>query len=523
VGALRRLARVARLEWAESATLEPPGVTGLSESVDRVGQIETHGVDLIPESERHSRPANIFWILIGGQMTVSVMVLGWIPIAFGLGWWSAASSLVVGAAIGSLLASPIAMLGLYTGTNSPVSSGAFFGVVGRLVGSALGLFISLGFFALAVWVGGQAAVEGAHKLFGTPDSHLALAISYVLITVVSTLAAVMGHANMVAVQKLMIPTAGLVFLISAIVLAPKFHAGYHGGHYVLGSFWSTWALSVTTAVAGPLGYSVSVNDWSRYISPRRWKPRNAAFAFGLGLFVAVGGADLFGAYIASMFKDPGTDFITGWVQIAPAGIVALLLAVGVFGTFGQGSMMLYSIGLDVSSLVPFLRRVIATALLSALALVFVLVGTLVFDAEQTVASFVTLFVVVLMPWVIICAIGHFWRRAHYSIDDLQVFNRNEDGGLYWFWHGWSPRGTLIWLVCSVLGLLCSNTSVYSGPWSNIANGVDMSLVVSGTLAAVLYFGSLVLVPENPALRAAATSGGGRAAPLAAELVPEPAE
>ena len=62
-------------------------------AVDTVGKIETHGVDYIPESDRHSSPRNIFYILIGANLTFGLIVLGWLPLSFGLGWWAAFSSI----------------------------------------------------------------------------------------------------------------------------------------------------------------------------------------------------------------------------------------------------------------------------------------------------------------------------------------------------------------------------------------------------------------------------------------------
>ena len=90
----------------------------------------------------------------------------------------------------------MALIGPRTGTNGPVSSGAFFGVVGRIIGSAIALLIAIGFYALAVWTGGQIAVYGAHALFGLHSGNLELGISYAIIASIAITAAIYGHANM---------------------------------------------------------------------------------------------------------------------------------------------------------------------------------------------------------------------------------------------------------------------------------------------------------------------------------------
>jgi hypothetical protein len=51
-------------------------------------------------------------------------------------------------------------------------------------------------------------------------------------------------------QKLLVPTVGALTLTGFVAFAGDFDAGYGGGGYLLGSFWSTWALSVVLAVSG---------------------------------------------------------------------------------------------------------------------------------------------------------------------------------------------------------------------------------------------------------------------------------
>src|SRR5215208_2937402 len=137
-------------------------------SGDRVGRIEETGIDFIPEAARDSRPANLAMVFFGGNLAFSVIVFGWLPVTFGLGWWSTVSASVVGLPLGTLVTAPLALLGPRTGTNNTVSSGAHFGVTGRLVGSGLTLAFALAYAAIAVWTSGDALVGAAHRLIGTP-------------------------------------------------------------------------------------------------------------------------------------------------------------------------------------------------------------------------------------------------------------------------------------------------------------------------------------------------------------------
>ena len=79
--------------------------------VDAVGKVESYGIEYIPDEDRHSRPRNLLWILFGGSMTFGIIVIGWIPVSLGLGWWASASAIVVGSAIGATLMAPMGLLG----------------------------------------------------------------------------------------------------------------------------------------------------------------------------------------------------------------------------------------------------------------------------------------------------------------------------------------------------------------------------------------------------------------------------
>src|ERR1044072_5312974 len=117
---------------------------------DRIGHIEETGIEFIPEAARDSRPANLTAVFFGGNLAFSVIVFGWLAITFALGWWSTVPACAIGLAIGTLVTVPMALLGPRTGTNNTVSSGAHFGVTGRLVGA--GPCLWFGLCLPALWV-----------------------------------------------------------------------------------------------------------------------------------------------------------------------------------------------------------------------------------------------------------------------------------------------------------------------------------------------------------------------------------
>lgn len=147
--------------------------------------IETREVDMIPENERNSKASNVFYVLCGSQFAFGIMMIGALPIFFGLGWWAAFWALTIGLAIGSFVIGPIAILSQRTGTNGALASGAHFGVKGSIIGSLLNIVISIGFYALMVWTGAQAFVAGGHRLFGWSDGPRTLLIGCIIISLIT--------------------------------------------------------------------------------------------------------------------------------------------------------------------------------------------------------------------------------------------------------------------------------------------------------------------------------------------------
>jgi purine-cytosine permease-like protein len=462
---------------------------------DRLGRVEETGVAHIPEAERDSRPANLFSVFFGGNLAFSVIVFGWLPVTFGLGWWGTVGASGLGLALGTLITAPLALLGPRTGTNNTVASGAHFGVTGRLVGSALTLVFALAYAAIAVWTSGDALVGAAHRLLGTSTGDAALALGYALIAAEIAIVALYGHATVVALQRIVVPVVGVLLLAGLVAFAPRFHAA-GSGHYLLGGFWPTWALAVTVAAAGPLSYAPSLGDYSRRISSRHGD-RAVVSAAALGVFGGLLATTLFGAFTALTFTHPSDSYVRDLVAAAPGWYVLPILVIGLAGGVGQGVLNLYASGLDLEALIPRARRVHTTLITSLVAVALVFLGTFVLNAVDSITAMTLVLNGLAAPWVVINLLGFLVaRRRRYDPADLQVFNEGRRGGRYWFTGGWNLRAVGAWLAGSAFGLLAVSTDLYTGPLANLAGGVDISLAGSALVAGAVYLAALAAWPEG---------------------------
>lgn len=204
---------------------------------------------------------------------------------------------------------------------------------------------------------------------------------------------------------------------------------------------------------------------------------------------------IFGAYTAVAIHSPTLSYVGGLVKFSPLWYLVPLIIIGLIGSLGQSTVCIYSNGLDFSSILPRLSRVQATFVLSACGLTFIFLGTLVWTIQTTVAAFVTLFGAVAAPWIAVQLVGHFMRRGYYDPEDLQVFNKRQRGGIYWFLWGFNPRAVVAFLAGTFVALMFLSTTLYAGPWVGAVNYITLSWIFGAVVAAVVYLGALLLFPE----------------------------
>ncbi|GAB3697760.1 purine-cytosine permease family protein [Nocardiopsis oceani] len=458
----------------------------------KVTEVESHGVAPIPVGDQTSRPFDLFRLTFGGANTFATIILGTLPIAYGLGFAAAATATVVGVVLGALILSPMALFGPRTRTNNAVSSGAHFGVVGRSLGSLLSLLTAVTFFSISVWVSGDAIVGAAARL-GFDGGDGLRAAAYGGIAVAVFVVCVYGYQFMLLINKVAVVAGSALMLLGAAAYGGAFDPSFAGsGDYILGGFWPTWVLAVLTIMANPVSFGGFLGDWSRYIhaSTSTRGMLAAPFLAQVCTLLPFG----FGLATATLVADPN-QYVSGLAAMSPLWYALPLLLVALVGGLSTGTTALYGTGLDFSSLVPRLNRVQGTVVVGCLALALVFVGTFLFDFVETINAFAILIVLLTSPWMVIMMLGYLFRRGFYLVEDLQVFNEGRRGGAYWFRAGINWRATTAWLLAALTGLLFANTPLLVGPLGNLAAGIDLSLPAALVTAAVAYPAALFLFPE----------------------------
>lgn len=457
--------------------------------------IEKHGVDIIPEIDRTSLPRDLISILIGSNLCLGVIIFGWLPVSFGLSWWASITSLVAGTIIGATLTAPLALISLSTATNLSTSSGAAFGVRGRLIGSFVGLLLSLGYIALTLWTGGDVIIEVLNRITGITAGNTIHGIVYTLLAICTAIVAIYGYRFLLLTSKIL--TIGMIMLVllGLIAYAPNFTTSTSlDTPYLLNSFWPRWVLSTVTAgLSGPVAFITLLGDYTRYISPLRHSSRRVLSATYVGLIVGLLIPQLFGTYLALASK-ASLNFSNAVVTASPSWYLIPLLLAAAVGSIGNAGVMLYSMGLDLDAIIPRSTRMIDTLVVAVIATFFVFLGHFVWDAQSAMTSFVLLLTAIGTPWAVITLIAHYRCNNKYDKEALQIYNRNSRGGIYWFYAGWNIQATTAWILGAVTGLCAVSTPLYEGPLLMLTNRVDFSFVISGMTAGALYIILLTLTP-----------------------------
>lgn len=445
--------------------------------------IETRGVQTVPDSERTAKPGSLVRVFLGANLSLSVMVFGWLAILYGLGFWEAVSAILVGTVLGAAFVARTSLLGWKAATNNSVASGAYFGVRGRLVGSFVGLLITLQYLALTVWTGGEMATASLGRLLGFESSDFALTAGYGVIVVLVVVFAIIGYRFIVKLNTFIAPVMLVLMVLSVVALWSNFDASYAGDPelYALGSFWPTWLLAVITCgLAGPVSYVTQTGDWARYIS----KSHSEGEVVSRTFFAMIAGLSLptvFGAFVATAAFDE-FSFAAGFVAGSPVWLVLPLLLVAIVGSLGQGSIVLYSMGLDLDAILPKLSRAKSTILVALISAALVFVGKFLFDAEAAVTNSVLFLTALATAWASISMFMYWRTRGSFDLVDLQAFNSGKSGGKYWYSSGWNLKAVVAWVLGSALGIFAISSADYVGPISEALGGVDLSVPTAALVA-----------------------------------------
>src|SRR5438874_11038451 len=131
-------------------------------SSDAFLKVETHGIDPIPDAERHGRPTELGFLWAGAFVNyASLLTASLLTNYYGLGVWDGLLAVLIGTLSGAVLRGLLSNAGPKSGQPQIVFTRRIFGNRGAYPGAVLTLFLGIGWFAVDTVI---AALPGVQLL-----------------------------------------------------------------------------------------------------------------------------------------------------------------------------------------------------------------------------------------------------------------------------------------------------------------------------------------------------------------------
>ena len=317
---------------------------------DKVWSIETNGINPIPESERHGKPFDMFWIWCAANIGILGISYGTYLVSFySLNFPQSIAAGILGTVISFLLVGGISLAGMLGSAPTLVLSRAAFGVVGNAITTAISYISLVGWETVLVALATFAA-EAVLDRLGVPPGKPTLAISFVIIAAITIAIGLLGHATILKIATWF--TYAFAVLTVLFVILEWSHLDWSKVSSLPSGTGLNFIGGMSVIMAGlGIGWVNAGADYSRYL-PRSsnrsaivgWTTFGASIAPILliifGALLAANHPDL--ASSANPIGDLGQDMPTWFL------VPYLLAAVG--GLVAGAMLDIYSSGLNLLTL-----------------------------------------------------------------------------------------------------------------------------------------------------------------------------
>ena len=453
------------------------GANGTSAGSDKAFAVEQHGVDLIPDEERHGKPFDLFWVWLGANVIFTYVIDGAIILGFGLSFWPAVLAIVVGNLF-MILVGLGAIAGPRAGTATLLVSRSAFGVLGNIPAALLSWITVVGWEAVNLVIATFALYQLAVTVH-LPGGTVTKAACLILIMVVTFVVAVWGHQTIVVMQRWFSIALGVGTLVLAVFVFPKLHLHFATAPLAARTPFASWLLAVLVIAAGAFSWVNYPADYSRYLD-RRTKAAPMVIWTTLGCLIPAVFITLVG--LAAGTATNMTNQVAGIQRLVPTWFGTIYLAIIVGGGITNNFLNTYSSGLSLLSVgikMPRAWSIIFDAVVGGAMAVY---AVFVYNFTNSFIEFLSLMVIWIAPWGGIYLTDMLLRKVRYNAEAL--FERN---GTYWYSGGWNWRAILSFVLGLVAALMFANAPLFQGPLIGLIGNGDISIYVGFVVSAVSYY------------------------------------
>ncbi len=460
--------------------------SALTTDADSPTRIETHGIDYIPETERHGRARDLFAVWAAPNVNFLAVVVGATLMVMGLNLWEALAVIVIGNVF-SIVTGIVAGSGPAAGTPSEVITRAMYGITGNRFNVAIaGWLISVCYLAIN-WAAATTVAVGLLGRIGVPSTGWTIAVSAVVIAAATMVISVYGHGLIMRLYQPLAIVLAVIFAGMAVFVVSGAHWSFTPAKPLSGvELVAMMAAGVALVASAPLSYTNSA-DFSRYL-PRGTRVRDVALWTTLGLVIPGILATFVGSLAASAVDMTSPE--AGLEKFLPAWFAPVFLISVIVGTIANNAMTAYSSGLALQAVGIKLPRSRTVLLDGTVGVAMTLFALLVWNFLDSVSSALQLGVTILAPIMGVYLADMLWRRNRYDGPALTDESRSSR---FWFSGGFHLAGVVAVLVGIAASLMCSATLVFVGPIAAALSGIDLSVPVGLIIPFVLY---LVIVRSS---------------------------
>lgn len=459
----------------------------------QVGAVEQRGIELVPESERHGRPRDLFWMWLGTNTNVFYIINGALLIALGLNFLQSLAIILVGNIVGFFLLGLTSIQGPRTGTATFTINRAAFGPNGGRLLAFFNWLTLVGFEGSGLALAVIAILTLTQSLGWSVSGAMWFKVAVILIVAaLQVYIPTLGHATIMVVQKILAWVFVFFFVIVAVLIAGKAQLG--GGPS--GSFADITIGFALMISAGGISWANTGSDYSRYL-PAGSRPGAIIWSASLGGMLPAILLEIVGAAVTAQLPTV-SDPISGLPSALPAWFLAPYLLLLFFNLLAVNAIDLYSSGLTLQTIGLSVKRWQATLIDMVICTVLAAIAIFNSNFNTLYGQFLSLLIIFLAPWCAIYLTDAWLRRNTYDSAGLLA----RLGGPYWYQGGVNPAGLLALILGMVASALWLNSPLLQGPLSRLFGNSDMSVFTGFIVSGVLYWiFARLLLP-----RAVSTSG-----------------
>ena len=230
------------------------------EGADAFGQVESHGIDAIPDAERHGAPRELAFLWAGAFVNyASLFTASLLTTYYGLGVWDGLAATTLGTIAAAVILGLLSNTGPRSGLPQIVFTRGIFGRRGSYIGAVLTLFLAVGWFAVDCVIAAQAGAQ----IFGTSNKLVTFAL-VIVIAAISVGVAIYGHQTIKVLEAYGALIFGALSAAVFIALVPQLHWS-QGPTAGAADYPGAWVLGFMTCFALVASWYPFASDYSRYL------------------------------------------------------------------------------------------------------------------------------------------------------------------------------------------------------------------------------------------------------------------